>query len=58
MTARALGVPLVIARRDSRAYEGSAVKINYVSGGDRIETMALAAAPCALASAPSSSTIS
>ena len=42
MTARALGVPLVIARRDSRAYEGSAVKINYVSGGDRIETMALA----------------
>ena len=40
--ARALGVPLVIARRDSRAYEGSAVKINYVSGGDRIETMALA----------------
>ena len=42
MTARALGVPLVIARRDSRAYEGSAVKINYVGGGDRIETMALA----------------
>ena len=35
-------MPLVIARRDSRAYEGSAVKINYVSGGDRIETMALA----------------
>jgi purine operon repressor len=29
MTARTLGVPLVIARRDSRAYEGSAVKINY-----------------------------
>ena len=42
MTARMLDVPLVIARRDSRAYEGSAVKINYVSGGDRIETMALA----------------
>ena len=35
MTARALGVPLVIARRDSRAYEGSAVKINYGGGGDR-----------------------
>lgn len=44
MTARALNVPLVIARRDSRAYEGSAVKINYIVGGagDRIETMALA----------------
>lgn len=44
MTARALNVPLVIARRDSKAYEGSAVKINYISGdtGDRIETMALA----------------
>ena len=44
MTARALNVPLVIARRDSRAYEGSAVKINYIAGGgnERIETMALA----------------
>ena len=44
MTARMLDVPLVIARRDSRAYEGSAVKINYIAGGngDRIETMALA----------------
>ena len=44
MTARMLDVPLVIARRDSKAYEGSAVKINYISGdtGDRIETMALA----------------
>ncbi len=43
MTARALGVPLVIARRDSKAYEGSAVKINYMSGAEneRIETMAL-----------------
>ena len=43
MTARALNVPLVIARRDSRAYEGSAVKINYIAGGgsERIETMAL-----------------
>ena len=43
MTARMLNVPLVIARRDSRAYEGSAVKINYITGeaGDRIETMAL-----------------
>ena len=44
MTARMLNVPLVIARRDSKAYEGSAVKINYISGetGDRLETMALA----------------
>ena len=42
MTARAMDVPLVIARRDSRAYEGPAVKINYVGGGDRIETMTLA----------------
>ncbi len=44
MTARMLDVPLVIARRDSKAYEGSAVKINYISGdaGDHIETMALA----------------
>jgi len=44
MTSRMLNVPLVIARRDSRAYEGSAVKINYITGdqGERIETMALA----------------
>ena len=47
MTARMLNVPLVIARYDSRAYEGSAVKINYIAGGndrngaERIETMAL-----------------
>ena len=42
MTARALDVPLVIARRDSPAYEGASVKINYIGGGERIETMALA----------------
>ena len=44
MTACMLDVPLVIARRDSRAYEGSAVKINFIAGGgnERIETMALA----------------
>lgn len=42
-TARLLNVPLVIARRDSRAYEGSAVKINYIAGnGVDLETMALA----------------
>ena len=43
MTAKHLSVPLLIARRDSRAHEGSAVKINYVAGphGDRVETMTL-----------------
>ena len=42
MTSRALGVPLVIARRSSKVYEGSAVNINYVSGSDHhIETMSL-----------------
>ena len=43
MTAKALGVSLVIARRDSKAYEGSAVKINYTSGSDneQIDTMAI-----------------
>lgn len=41
-TATALGVPLVIARRSSKVYEGSAVNINYVSGSSRtIETMSL-----------------
>ena len=42
MTARMLNVPLVIARRDSRAYEGSAVKINYIDASNNIETMTLA----------------
>ena len=42
MTADALGVPLVIARRSSNVFEGSAVNINYVTGSaDRIETMSL-----------------
>lgn len=41
-TANALGVPLVIARRSSKAYEGSAVNINYVSGSSgSIQTMSL-----------------
>ena len=40
--AHALGVPLVIARRSSKVYEGSAVNINYVSGSSgHIETMSL-----------------
>ena len=42
-TAHALGVPLVIARHNSRVYEGSAVNINYVSGSSgNIQTMSLA----------------
>ncbi len=40
-TAHALGVPLVIARHSSKAYEGSAVNINYVSGSGNIEMMSL-----------------
>lgn len=42
MAAEALGLPLVIARRSSKVYEGPAVNINYVSGsGGHIETMSL-----------------
>lgn len=42
-TAKALGVPLVIARHSSKVYEGSAVNINYVSGSSgSIQTMSLA----------------
>jgi purine operon repressor len=42
MTARALGRPLVLLRRDSRVTEGSSVSINYVSGSSqRIQTMSL-----------------
>ncbi len=42
MTADALNVPLVIARRSSKVYEGSAVNINYVTGSSgAIETMSL-----------------
>ena len=42
MTARALGVPLVVARRDTRALEGSLVTISYVSGSGKMEMMSLA----------------
>ena len=42
MTAEALGIPLIIARRSSKVYEGSAVNINYVTARGGIETMALA----------------
>ncbi|MDD3334046.1 MAG: pur operon repressor [Eubacteriales bacterium] len=42
MTSQAMGLPLVIARRSSKVYEGSAVNINYVSGSSgHIETMSL-----------------
>lgn len=42
MTARAFGVPLVTARRDSHVTEGSSVGINYLSGSTRfIQTMSL-----------------
>lgn len=42
MVARALGVHLVIARRDHKAFEGSVVTINYISGGGQMKTMSLA----------------
>ena len=43
MVARALGVPLIIARRDHKAFEGSVVTINYISGsGGEMKTMSLA----------------
>lgn len=42
MTAEALDVPLVIARRSSKVYEGSAVNISYPDGTGGIETMSLA----------------
>lgn len=42
MTAKALGVPLVIIRKDSKVTEGSTVSINYLSGSsNRIQTMSL-----------------
>lgn len=41
MTANALGIPLIIARRSGKVYEGSAVNISYVSGSGGIETMSL-----------------
>lgn len=42
MTADALNVPLVIARRSSKVYEGSAVNISFPDGKGGIETMSLA----------------
>jgi purine operon repressor len=42
MTARALGVPLVIARRNHELTEGPLVTINYMSAGRKMQTMSLA----------------
>lgn len=41
MTARALGVPMVICRRELKVVDGPVVTINYVSGQKRIQTMSL-----------------
>ncbi|MGB9812915.1 MAG: pur operon repressor [Thermovenabulum sp.] len=42
MTARALNVPLVVARRDIKVTEGPSVNISYISGSSgRIQNMAL-----------------
>lgn len=42
MTARALNVPLVILRRNSRVTEGPSVSINYISGSSqKIQTMSV-----------------
>lgn len=41
MTAGYMNVPLVIARRPSKVYEGSAVNINYIGGKGTVETMSL-----------------
>lgn len=40
MTARALNVPVIIARRSSKAYEGPTVHINYLANG-QFKTMSL-----------------
>lgn len=42
MTARAMNIPLVLARRNSKVTEGPSVNISYVSGtGQRIQNMSL-----------------
>lgn len=42
MTAKALNIPLVLARRNSKVTEGPSVNISYVSGtGQRIQNMSL-----------------
>jgi purine operon repressor len=41
MTARAMNIPLVIARTDNRVTEGSTISVNYVSGSKKIQTMSV-----------------
>lgn len=41
MTARAMNIPLVVARTDNRVTEGSTISINYVSSSKRIQTMSV-----------------
>ncbi|MFB5084669.1 pur operon repressor [Symbiobacterium thermophilum] len=39
MVARALGLPMVVARREGRVTEGPSVTLHYISGSRRIHTM-------------------
>ncbi|MDF2521224.1 MAG: purR [Clostridia bacterium] len=41
MTARAMNLPMVIARNDNKVTEGSTISVNYVSGSKRIQTMSI-----------------
>ncbi len=41
MTARALNIPLVVARNDNNVTEGSTISVNYVSGSRRMQTMSI-----------------
>lgn len=41
MTARALNIPLVIAREGNKVTEGSTISVNYVSGSKKIQTMSV-----------------
>lgn len=41
MTARAMNIPLVIARTDNRVTEGTTISVNYVSGSKKIQTMSV-----------------
>ncbi|MDF2531200.1 MAG: purR [Clostridia bacterium] len=41
MTARAMNIPLVIARTGNRVTEGSTISVNYVSGSKKIQTMSV-----------------
>lgn len=41
MTARALNIPMVIARTDNRVTEGATISVNYVTGSKKIQTMSV-----------------